>query len=81
MRQRKFNPIKKAKENPKSFRKAHDAMCADCQCWEGNSSWRWLIGNCDCTDGPLHVKRPYQQKKGKPTPRDYRSAGDSDSGE
>ncbi len=81
MKKRKFNPINKAKENPKSLRCAINGKCAECINWDGNPDPRWLIGNCNITDCPLWPVRDYQHRMGDPTPPMYRSTYDSDSGE
>ena len=81
-----WTPVQKLKENPNSLRVAVNAMCAQCVCWDDgqgcNPSPRWLIGNCGITDCALWQVRPYQHRKGDPTPTSYKeTARDSNSGE
>ena len=81
-----WTPVQKARENPKSFRAAIDAMCAECVCWSDREdaiqSPRWLIGNCEITDCALWHLRPYQHRKSDPIPSIYEgTAHDSNDGD
>ena len=50
-----FDPIKKAKDNPKSMRYAINAKCWDCCCGQ-----RKEIRLCPSVDCSLHNFRPYK---------------------
>ena len=81
-----WTPFEKARKNPKSRQCAINAACAQCVCWSDREdtiqSPRWLIGNCAITDCALWHLRPYQHRKGDPTPEMYaRTAHDQNSGD
>ncbi len=69
VRPRVYDPIERAKRNPKSLRAAIDAMCWDCQGRGVDPGTRWRIGNCEITACPLYPVRPYQQRHGTPPQR------------
>ena len=63
-----YDPIERAKRNPKSLRAAIDAKCWDCEGGDADPAPHWRIGNCVCPDCPLYPVRPYQYNAGKPMP-------------
>jgi len=52
------NPIQIAKDNPKSLRKAINAKCWDCSCFQS-----YEITKCQVFDCSLWNLRPYQPKR------------------
>ncbi len=57
-----YDPIERAKRNPKSLRAAIDGKCWDCQGRNADPAPRWRIGNCECADCTLYPVRPYQSR-------------------
>lgn len=53
----RLDPIEKAKQNPKSFRSAINAMCFDCIGFE-----RLEVKNCEFTNCPLYQHRSWKNK-------------------
>ena len=53
----KKNPLEAAKENPKSLRKAINAKCWDCCCFQRAEVKKCSVPNC-----PLYRLRPWQGK-------------------
>lgn len=51
-----LDPIEKAKANPKSLRRAINAKCYDCACFQ-----RVEVTKCQAKDCPLHALRPWQR--------------------
>lgn len=70
----RLDPIEKAIRNPSSLRLAINGKCWDCVGAGHDSNPRWLIGNCQIVDCPLHGVRPYKQTEGSPTPTAYTPA-------
>ena len=64
-----FDPIEKAKNNPKSWRLAINAKCWDCQGGNKDPHPRWRIANCEIPDCSLYPLRPYQTLYLAPTPK------------
>jgi len=57
-----YDPIEKAKRNPKSLRMAINGKCWDC-CGAGvDPETRKTIGECTVYHCPLWTLRPYQKK-------------------
>lgn len=55
-----FNPILKAKLNPKSKIMAIAAKCCDCVGTHENPGWMTEIRKCQVTSCPLYQFRPYK---------------------
>ena len=58
----RLDPLQRAKENPKSLRKAITAKCWDCVGAGADPNPRAEIRHCPDTACPLHPVRPYQKK-------------------
>lgn len=74
-KERIYDPLKRAKLNPKSLRAAVDAKCWECQGCDADPAPRWRIGNCEIPNCPLYSIRPYQSKYGKQLPKFLRDIG------
>ena len=70
-----YDPLERAKQNPKSLRAAIDAMCWDCQGRDADPAPRWRIGDCTSPDCPLYPVRPYQGNQSRPMPDSLRCLG------
>ena len=64
-----LDPLEKARRNPKSLRFAINGKCFDCEGGNSDPSIQWRIGNCVMPDCSLFPVRPYQDFKGRPTPK------------
>lgn len=62
-------PSEKLRDNPTSRKLAIDAMCYECQGGGADPGTKWQVGNCPCTNCPLHAVRPWQHLNGKIKPR------------
>ena len=74
-KKRIYDPIERAKRNPKSLRLAINANCWDCQGRDADPAPRWRIGNCEIPHCPLYPVRPYQSRYGTPMPDYMRPLG------
>lgn len=54
------NPIEKLQEEPKSLRRAINAMCFDCVGAGHDPDWRGAVRECPCYNCPLYQVRPCQ---------------------
>ena len=57
-RPKPLDPIKKAKQNPKSLRSAINAKCFDCCCFQKPE-----VKYCTAVNCPLYNLRPWQPKE------------------
>ena len=65
----RLNPVTRAKADPKSVRKAVNAMCWTCEGEDADPHVSWRIGNCKCeATCPLFAVRPHQKYCGTPWP-------------
>ena len=55
-----IDPLGRAALNPKSLRKAINAMCFDCQGGNADPGVTQRIRTCEIPTCPLHPVRPYQ---------------------
>lgn len=69
-------PTEKLQDNPTSRKLAIDAMCYECQGGGADAGTKWSVGNCPCTNCPLHAVRPWQHLNGTQVPRALRTGHD-----